>query len=217
MLWQLMKFRFKAINGKAFIILYAVVLLLVVVLYRIFQISQIVSSPLMIYVIGANIISFFAFFFIMSINSPLFFIQKSDVDFLFMLPLDKKEVVIADSLFTFLSNLLVAMAIGIFFLFPVISYFFILVAILISIMNTFSFFAFSGKRKIVAYIIAAWMISSATMFPFTPFSMIYGYVYGYFILAGLVAMTVFLSIKNASAEDLILEFYKRQRRSKGKD
>jgi len=216
MLWELVKFRFKAINGKAFIILYVVVLLFAVVLYQIFQISQIVSSPLMIYAIGAIVISLFTLFFLMSIDSPPFFIQKSDVDFLFMLPLDKKEVVIAESLFMFLSNLLVAMAIGIFFLFPVISYFFILVAILVSIMNTFSFFAFNGKRKIIAYIIIAWMISSATMFPFTPFSMLFGYIYGYFIFASLAIITLILGIRNASVEDLINEFYKKQRRLKGK-
>lgn len=147
---------------------------------------------------GAIAIPLLTLFFLTSIDSPPFFIQKSDVDFLFILPISEKEIVIADSLFTFLTELLLTMSIGILFLFPIISYFSVLVVLLVSVMNAFSFFAFNGKRKIIAYIIIAWMLSSGTMFPFTPFSMIYGYVYGYFILASLAVITLILGIRSAS-------------------
>jgi len=54
------------------------------------------------------------------------------------------------------------------------------------------------------------MLSSLLKFPFSPLSMLFGYVYGYFILAVLDVITVFLGIKNANVEDLINEFYRRQ-------
>ena len=54
------------------------------------------------------------------------------------------------------------------------------------------------------------MLSSITKFPFSPFSTIFGYVYDYLVLALLDVITVFLGIRNASVDELINEFYKRQ-------
>jgi len=210
MLWQLIKFKIKTTyKGIAFLLLGVYVALIpeFVVFYQI--------SPSTMYKLAlADKFDIYAIIFLSLIFlgqnfSPSFFIQKSDVDFLFMVPIDEKEIEIAYSLSAFLITLFQTIF-AVILLFPIISYFSILVGLLVSILHSFSFFAFKGKRKIVVPIIATWMLSSIAKFPFTPFSMVFGYVYGYFILAGLDFITVLLGIKNANIEDLIYEFYKRE-------
>ena len=201
----MVKFRVRITFKKLDIITYIVVLSLLpfIAYFRIHLSSFIVYE---LDIIGAI---FLTISFLMNSFSFPFSIQKSDTDFLFILPLDEKEVIIAFSLSTFFAKLETIIETTI-FLFPAISYFSLLVVLLMSIMNMFSSFAFKGKRKILVPIIAVWMLFSLMKFPFTPLSMLFGYIYGYFILTTLSILVMFLGIRSVSVEDLINQFYKMQ-------
>jgi len=205
MLWELVKFKIKTTFRRSAIVTYVVVFLILLI-YS-FIITHTHLPSLAIYELDIVGILILSLNFIVNGVYSSFFIQKSDVDFLYMLPLNERELEIAYSLSAFLINLLQTIIVAV-LLFPVISYFSVLVTLVSAVMNSFAFFAF--KRKIVVAIIGAWMLSSVLKFPFSPFSMLFGYVYGYFILAVLFIITVFLGIRNASVEMLINEFYKRQ-------
>jgi len=207
MLWELVKFKIKTTFRKSAIIVYAFVFL--VLLLNSFSLSYVhvpSSASYELTVVGIAILSLT---FLTNSIFTSFFIQKSDVDFLYMLPVNERELEVAYSISAFLINLISAVVIAI-ILFPAISFLSLPVALTVALMSAFSFFAFKSYRKIISPLIAIWMLSSILKFPFSPLSMIFGYVYGYFILAGLDIITVFLGIKNASVEDLINEFYKRQ-------
>jgi len=204
MLWQLVKFKIKTTFRRSAIIAYVVVFL-VLLLSSLSNTHP--SSHAILDIAG---IVYLSLTFLTSSIYSSFFIPKSDVDFLYMLPLNEKEIEITNSLSAFLINLWITL-IAAFLLLPAISYLSVLVILMVSFMNSFSFFAFKGKRrKIIAYIVTAWMLSSIAKLPFSPFSMLFGYIYGYLILAMLDVITVFLGMRNASVEDLINEFYKRQ-------
>jgi len=203
MIWRLVKFKFKVdFKRSGIVILVAIYLLYALMIYLL----SIFHFPFTLYLFNILGIFMLAMQFIVYSVFPFPRIQKSDLDFLLMLPLEEKELRNAFLLYAFLANLLITLLPAI-FLFPAISYLFLLVVLMTAVMNSFSFFAF--KRKIVVAVIGAWMLSSLLKFPFSPFSMVFGYVYGYYILAGLTAVTAFLGMKNARVEDLILEYYRR--------
>jgi len=207
MLWELVKFKIRTTFRKSAIAVYVVALL--VLLLNFFSLSHAhIPSPALyeLTVVGIAILSLL---FLTNSIYTSFFIQKSDVDFLYMLPVNERELEVAYSISAFLINLISAVVVVI-ILFPVISLLSVPVVLMVTVMNAYSFFAFKSYRKIISPLIAIWMLSSILRFPFSPFSMVFGYVYGYFILAGLDIITVFLGIKNASVEDLIKEFYRRQ-------
>ena len=211
MLWGLVKFKVRTAFRRSAIITYVVVFLILLLYSFIISHTHLPSSVIYeLDIIGILILSLN---FIVNGTYSSFFIQKSDVDFLYMLPLNERELEIAYSLSAFLINLLQTIVVAV-LLFPAISYFSVLVTLVSAAMNSFAFFAF--KRKIIVAIIAVWMLSSIIKFPFSPFSMIFGYIYGYFILAALFVITVLLGIRNASVKELINEFYKRQGLTTGK-
>jgi len=204
MLWQLVKFRFKIYFKRSAIAVFVANYLLFAFVAYILSFSHI---PFALYLLNIMGILFLSIFFLVNGVFSSFSIQKSDVDFFFLLPLDEGELEKAFLLYAFLTNLLLTAVVAI-LLFPTISYLSLLVALMSSVMNSFSFFAF--KRKIVVAIITAWMLSSLLRFPFSPFSMLFGYVYGYYILALLAVVVVTLGMRNTNAEYLVFEFYERQ-------
>jgi len=205
MLWQLVKFRFKVdfmFMRSVIAVLVASYLFPALMVYLL----SILHFPFALYLFNILGIVLLTMYFILNSVFPNPRIQKSDIDFLLTLPLEEKELRNAFLLYAFLVNLLITLFPAI-FLFPAISYLFLLIVLMTAAMYSFAFFAF--KRKIVVVIIVAWMLSSLLKFPFSPFSMVFGYVYGYYILASLTVITVFLGMRNARVEDLILEYYKR--------
>jgi len=204
MLWQLVNFKIKTTFRRSVIMFYIAELVFFAFISYFLSISHL---PFALYILDIIGILFLSMTFILNGVYSSFFIQKPDVDFLFMLPFGERELEIAYLLYTFLTNLLQTVIAAI-SLFPTITYFSLLVMLVSSVINSFAFFAF--KRKVIVLVIGVWMLSSLLKFPFSPFSMVFGYSYGYFILSALLIITVFLGIRNTSVEDLILEFYKRQ-------
>jgi len=207
MLWDLIKFRIRTTFRKSIIFAAIFVLLL--------QYSQPHSNVPQSevheydYIIAIGGVIFIFFYFLLYSWRTSLNIQKSDVDFLYMLPLDDREIFLAQSISSLLLSL-VPMIILIYLLFPVLSFLSIPVVLMLSVVNSFSYFAFKKHRKVASAVISAWMLSSIVKFPFSPLSMLFGYIYGYFILAGLDVAVLFLGIRNAKVEDFVVEFYKRQ-------
>jgi len=207
MLWDLIKFKIRTTFRKT--IIFAVILILLLQYsqpHSNVPQSEVYEYDYIISVVG---VVFIIFYFLLYSWSTSLNIQKSDVDFLYMLPLDDKEIFVAQTISSLLLSL-VPMIIIVYLLFPVLSFLSILVVLMLSVVNAFSYFAFKKHRKVASAIITVWMLSSILKFPFTPLSMLFGYVYGYFILAGLDVIVLFLGIRNAKVEDFVVEFYKRQ-------
>jgi len=207
MLWDLVKFKIRTTFRKS--IIFSVILILFFMYLEFPFSSNNHLPPLELYGYAIGGIAFISFYFLLGSIYTSFFIQKSDVDFLYMLPFNERDIVIAQSI----SSLLLSLFSTIFtayLLFPALSFLSILVVLMVSIMNTFSYFAFKKHRKVASAIITVWMLSSLLKFPFSPLSMVFGYIYGYFILAALDVIVLVLGMRNASVEDLINEFYRRQ-------
>ena len=205
MLWDLIKFKIRTTFRKS--IIFSVILVLLILFFEFSSNTHLSPYALYGYAIGG--IAYLSFYFLMSSIYTSVFIQKSDVDFLYMLPFDERDIVIAQSISSFLLSLF-STIFAIYLLFPILSFFSILVVLMVSLMNTFSYFAFKRHRKIASAIITVWMLSSIARFPFSPLSMVFGYIYGYFILATLDVIVLVLAMRNASVEDLVNEFYRRQ-------
>ena len=207
MLWQLVKFKIKTTFRKSMIFSVILIIFFLLLEFPSSSNSHILQAVVYGYAIGG--ISYISFFFLISSFYSSFFIQKSDVDFLYMLPVNEREIVIAQSISSFLLSL-ISTIFAIYLLFPILSFLSILVVLMVSIINTFSYFAFKGHKKVISLIITAWMLSSIAKFPFSPLSMVFGYIYGYFILAMLDIIVIILGVRKAKIEDLINEFYRRQ-------
>jgi len=134
------------------------------------------------------------------------YVFKSDIDFLFMLPVDDKEIIISFSLATFIFDLnilltfLVILAPIIKFgaLVVIISYAFI-TSFLGNILYKLKFF----QRLLVAIALSLWFFSASFGFPYSPFSMLDGNSISYFILVAFTALVVYLSIEKVSLYDLV--------------
>jgi len=208
MLLQLIKFRLTVTFRKSVIIVPVILFLLFLFLQHSFPISQSTLQAHYYEYATGGVIFFSLGFLLNNILAP-FNIQKSDVDFLYVLPLDDKEIFISQLISSFLMSSIIQI-IMVYFFFPFSVILFEAIALVVDLMSLFSYFAFKKYKYVVAPIITAWMFSSITKSPFTPLSMLFGYIYGYFILSGLLVIITYLGIRNVSIEDLINEFYKRQ-------
>jgi len=222
MLWQLVKFKMKTTFTKSVLIstilipffLYLEVPFFMslspsTVHYAVSLLTFDTLSPTELYDYAIAGIVYISFIFLMSsFFSPLI-IQKSDVDFLFMLSVNEREIVISQIISSFLLNLFSTIFLA-YLLFPLISFLSLLIMIMVSILNTFSFFVFKRHKKLLIITITGWILSSIMKFPFSPFSMLFGYRYGYLILGILDIAFILYGIKNVNIEYLTTEFYRRQ-------
>ena len=219
MLWRLVKFKLKTTFRKSAVISFAIIPFMLYFEVPFFLSFSKYTIPLAISLITFDKLSqteiydyavvgaiYITFVFILSNIFTPFLIQKSDVDFLYMLPIDEKEIAISQLIVSFLLNLLSLFFI-VYILFPVVSFLSFIIMLMASIMNTFSYFVL--KRRGLYIAVALWFLSSAFKFPFSPLSMLFGYGDGYFIFALLDLIVVFLGIRSIRVEDFVMEFYKR--------
>jgi len=156
--------------------------------------------------LGIGLLSFY--FLIYSLIPGNRFVIKSDTDFLFMLPVNEKEIIVSLSLVTFIYNLFI-MATFNFILAATIAYGSFLVIVLFSLLISFIWHVLYKFRYIqrlfVSSVLTLWFFSAYFGFPFSPLSMFKGYSIAYPILIIFTASTVFFAIKNASTQDLVQE------------
>ncbi|MCI2415170.1 MAG: hypothetical protein MPF33_08040 [Candidatus Aramenus sp.] len=127
------------------------------------------------------------------------FLTKSDVDFLFLLPLDRKEILVGLYLVSIVANSLASLYFSVFAvdaLGPAGVAVLVALVLLTPSMSMALATLKLRKRLLIATIIGVWFLSPLFGFPFSPFSMFIGYTFAYALLALLTVLFVFLSVKN---------------------
>jgi hypothetical protein len=126
-------------------------------------------------------------------------ISKSDMDFLFTLPLDRKEIFTGIYIASIFATGIFSLYFGIFAV-AILGTIGIIIPILLAIMSTSMSITFSSirglYRGLIGAILTIWFVSPYFGFPFSPLSMIIGYYYGYPILVALTLVFVYSSIRN---------------------
>ncbi|MBW9141774.1 MAG: hypothetical protein K1T65_08880, partial [Candidatus Aramenus sp.] len=140
-----------------------------------------------------------------SLLSGVFF-TKSDVDFLFPLPLDRKEILVGLYLVSIVANGLFSLYFGAFAVDALGPAGFAVLIALVLLTSSMSIALAAmklRKRLLIATIIGVWFLSPLFGFPFSPYSMFIGYSFAYALLALLTALFVFLSVKNLNELKLL--------------
>ncbi|MEW9492612.1 MAG: hypothetical protein TQ35_0010510 [Candidatus Aramenus sulfurataquae] len=140
-----------------------------------------------------------------SLLSGVFF-TKSDVDFLFPLPLDRKEILVGLYLVSIVTNGLISFYFGAFAVDALGPAGFTVLIALVLLTSSMSIALAAmklRKRLLIATILGVWFLSPLFGFPFSPLSMFIGYSFAYALLALLTALFVFLSVKNLNELELL--------------
>jgi hypothetical protein len=146
------------------------------------------------------------FFTIFLTLSPLFAPQKgssipgiikSDVDFLFQLPIDSKELALGLIISNTIVSLTFMVAISSFFIpslgllaFPTL----FLISLIPPSLSVITYSLPLKSRISIAFLIVLWDASALMGNPFSPLSMFFGYYEGYFLLALLDVLLLYLAI-----------------------
>ena len=134
------------------------------------------------------------------------YVFKSDIDFLFMLPVDEKEVIISFSLASFIFDLNILLTF-LMILAPIIKFGSLVViisyALIVSFLGNILYKLKFFQRLLVAVSLSLWFFSAYFGFPYSPFSMLDGDFISYLILVAFTALVVYLSIEKVSLYDLV--------------
>ncbi len=126
-------------------------------------------------------------------------VTKSDMDFLFTLPLDRREIFTGIYISSIFATGIFSLYFGVFAV-VILGTIGIVIPILLAIMSTSMSITFSSMkglyRGIIGALLTIWFVSPYFGFPFSPLSMIIGYYYGYPILLALTLIFVYSSIRN---------------------
>ncbi|QIW25263.1 hypothetical protein EWF20_14635 [Sulfolobus sp. S-194] len=141
-------------------------------------------------------------------------VSKSDQDFLFMIPVDEKELAVGIICSYLIIN---ALLVGILIIFtaPILGFgafaLFLMFSILLSFIPIFSLRLKTLYRVLFTVLLLAWFISAYFNFPYSPLSMLDSYTYSYFILLGLTLLVAFLSLNKLNVYDLVKINYQSSR------
>ncbi|BFI75962.1 hypothetical protein [Sulfurisphaera ohwakuensis] len=141
-------------------------------------------------------------------------VSKSDQDFLFMIPVDEKELAIGIICSYLIINMLLV-GILIIFTAPILGFgsfaLFLLFSILLSFIPIFSLRLKTLYRVLFTLLLLIWFISAYFNFPYSPLSMLDNYTPSYFILLGLTLAIAFLSLNKLNIYDLVKVNYQSSR------
>ena len=211
MLWKLVKFLVLSRVGKPTLVLLVALGILTSLPLLLFHYNK--ETSLTYSYIGI----FFTIFFTLS---PLFAPQKgssipgiikSDMDFLFQLPIDSKELALG----LIISNIIVSFLIfmvGISILFiPSLGLLAFPTLFLISLIPfSLSVITYSlplKSRISIAFLMVLWDASALMGNPFSPLSMFFGYYEGYFLLALLDVLLLYLAITRFNTVGLASRYF----------
>jgi len=210
MILKLIKLKLISIFSKPLLVLLFLVLLFDIYV-GLLQASRASTSPYPtidspVANFGIELLSFY--FLIYSLIPGNRFVNKSDMDFLFMLPVNEKEIIVTLSLVTFIYNLflmatlnlLLALIIG-YGSFLVITLFSLLISFIGNTLYKLRYI----QRLFVSLILTLWFFSAYFGFPLSPLSMFKGYSIAYPILVIFTIFIVFFAIKKVSIQDLVQE------------
>lgn len=206
MIWEIVKLKLRTIYTQPLLVL----MFLVLAIDFMVGLFESLTAPLLVRLdsplanFGVEILSFY--FLLYSLFPANRYLVKSDIDFLFMLPVDERDIVIALSITSFIFNLSI-MATLILLTAPVLTFGSFIVIILFSLLISFIgniLYKFTlQKRVIISSLMALWFFSAYFNFPLSPLSMFKGYVIGYPVLITFTVLVIFLALRKISIEDLV--------------
>jgi len=137
-------------------------------------------------------------------------IIKSDVDFLFQLPIDSKGLALGLIISNIIVSLIYMVVISSFFIpslgllaFPTL----FLISLIPPSLSVITYSLPLKSRISIAFLIVLWDASALMGNPFSPLSMFFGYYEGYFLLALLDVLLLYLAITRFNTVGLALRYF----------
>lgn len=210
MLWKLVKFLVLSRVSKPTLVLFVALGILTSLPLLLFHYNKETSLTY----------SYFGFFFTLFLTlSPLFAPQKgssipgiikSDVDFLFQLPIDSKELALGLIISNTIVGLIIMVAIIAFFIpslgllaFPTL----FLISLILPSLSVITYSLPLKSRISITFLIVLWDASALMGNPFSPLSMFFGYYEGYFLLALLDVLLLYLAITRFNTVGLASRYF----------
>ena len=210
MLWKLVKFLVLSRVSKPTLVLLVALGILTSLPLLLFHYNKETSLTYSYYDI------FFTIFFTLS---PLFAPQKgssipgiikSDVDFLFQLPIDSKGLALGLIISNIIVSLIYMVTISSFFIpslgllaFPTL----FLISLIPPSLSVITYSLPLKSRISIAFLIVLWDASALMGNPFSPLSMFFGYYEGYFLLALLDVLLLYLAITRFNTVGLASRYF----------
>ena len=210
MLWKLVKFLVLSRVSKPTLVLFVAIGILTSLPLLLFHYNKETSLTYSYYDI------FFTIFFTLS---PLFAPQKgssipgiikSDVDFLFQLPIDSKGLALGLIISNIIVSLIYMVTISSFFIpslgllaFPTL----FLISLIPPSLSVITYSLPLKSRISIAFLIVLWDASALMGNPFSPLSMFFGYYEGYFLLALLDVLLLYLAITRFNTVGLASRYF----------
>ncbi|MEJ2775566.1 hypothetical protein WIW90_04945 [Sulfolobaceae archaeon RB850M] len=210
MLWKLVKFLVLSRVGKPTLVLLVAIGILTSLPLLLFHYNKETSLTYSYYDI------FFTIFFTLL---PLFAPQKgssipgiikSDVDFLFQLPIDSKELALGLIISNIIVSLIYMVVISSFFIpslgllaFPTL----FLISLIPPSLSVITYSLPLKSRISITFLIVLWDASALMGNPFSPLSMFFGYYEGYFLLALLDVLLLYLAITRFNTVGLASRYF----------
>ena len=210
MLWKLVKFLVLSRVSKPTLVLLVALGILTSLPLLLFHYNKETSLTYSYYDI------FFTIFFTLL---PLFAPQKgssipgiikSDVDFLFQLPIDSKGLALGLIISNIIVSLIYMVVISSFFIpslgllaFPTL----FLISLIPPSLSVITYSLPLKSRISIAFLIVLWDASALMGNPFSPLSMFFGYYEGYFLLALLDVLLLYLAITRFNTVGLALRYF----------
>jgi hypothetical protein len=209
-LWKLVKFLVLSRVGKPTLVLFVAIGILTSLPLLLFHYNKETSLTYSYFGI------FYTIFFTLS---PLFAPQKgssipgiikSDVDFLFQLPIDSKELALGLIISNIIVSLVYMVAINTLFIpslgllaFPTL----FLISLIPPSLSVITYSLPLKSRISIAFLIVLWDASALMGNPFSPLSMFFGYHEGYFLLALLDVLLLYLAITRFNTVGLASRYF----------
>jgi hypothetical protein len=209
-LWKLVKFLVLSRVSKPTLVLLVALGILTSLPLLLFHYNKETSLTYLYYDI------FFTIFFTLL---PLFAPQKgssipgiikSDVDFLFQLPIDSKELALGLIISNIIVSLIYMVVISSFFIpslgllaFPTL----FLISLIPPSLSVITYSLPLKSRISIAFLIVLWDASALMGNPFSPLSMFFGYYEGYFLLALLDVLLLYLAITRFNTVGLASRYF----------
>lgn|GEM_PF-1116640 len=210
MLWKLVKFLVLSRVGKPTLVLLVAIGILTSLPLLLFHYNKETSLTYSYYDIFFTIFLTLLPLFAPQKGSSIPGIIKSDVDFLFQLPIDSKGLALGLIISNIIVSLIYMVTISSFFIpslgllaFPTL----FLISLIPPSLSVITYSLPLKSRISIAFLIVLWDASALMGNPFSPLSMFFGYYEGYFLLALLDVLLLYLAITRFNTVGLASRYF----------
>ena len=210
MLWKLVKFLVLSRVSKPTLVLFVAIGILTSLPLLLFHYNKETSLTYSYFGIFYTIFFTLSPLFAPQKGSSIHGIIKSDVDFLFQLPIDSKELALGLIISNTIVSSIIMVAISSFFIpslgllaFPTL----FLISLIPPSLSVITYSLPLKSRISIAFLIVLWDASALMGNPFSPLSMFFGYHEGYFLLALLDVLLLYLAITRFNTVGLASRYF----------